>query len=212
MKLIKVIPIILILNFILIFFSIRDGLNKKDITLRFQERQTVTFFSALLLGFTGIISLIIYSLRKKLSPTDKGFNFWLFSSLGFFYLCIDEYFMAHEGIDNFVFSLFRESNQKLHLDGLVLGFFGLVALVICFLYRKELLRKREILPYLFLGGFCFLGMVTFDLLYSSLRDIGILIEESFKILGVSFIFAGYILNLFSYIQKIFLRTDKISTA
>ena len=201
--------IVLILNILVIALSVKKGMEKGDITLCFQENQSVTFLSALLLGLTGLTGLIIYRLKKKMYPENKMTKFWLFSSFGFFYLCLDEYFMAHEGIDDAVASLFIKINQPLELDGLTIGFFGLVALIVCFFYRKELLKhKKESLVFFILGFICLSGTDVFDLLHS-LGNIGIIIEESFKITGVSFFFVAYLMILFSLISKIPVVMSKI---
>ena len=198
----KVILVVFVLILLVIALSIKKGMEKGNITFCFQENQAVTFISALLLGLTGLTSLIIYRLKKKMYPEDKMKKFWLFSFFGFFYLCLDEYFMAHEGIDDAVASLFIKINQPLELDGLTIGFFGLVALIVCFFYRKELLKhKRESLSFFIIGFICLSGTAFFDLLHS-LGNIGIVIEESFKIMGVSFFFAGYSTVMFSLISRI----------
>jgi len=203
-KVVKAIIIVLILNFILISLSITSGFNKGNIKYRFQERQAVTFISALLLGGTSLVSLIIFLIKKKIQPSDKGVEFWLLSSIGFLYLCMDEYFMAHEGIDNIVANLFVKQSETLRFDGITLGIFALIALVICFCYKNELLKQRKILPFLILGGVCFLGTVVFDQLYllESLSDVVEVIEESFKILAVSFFFTGYLMLLLFIIKRI----------
>ena len=104
------IAVILVFNSLVLFFSIKEGIDEGDLMLRFHERQAVTFLSSLMLGFTSVVSLVIYLLKRKAELiASKGVVFWLFSGFGFFYLCMDEYFMAHEGMDDFVaiFQIFR---------------------------------------------------------------------------------------------------------
>jgi len=43
----------------------------------------------------------------------EKFNFWLFSAIGFLYLCMDEYFMAHEGMDEWIGLLFKKNIKYL---------------------------------------------------------------------------------------------------
>ena len=196
--------IVVLFNFLLIFFSIKDGLDDADMMMRFREKEAVTFMSALLLGLTSLTSLVIYLLKKKVASIDKGFRFWLFTSIGFFYLCMDEYFMAHEGMDEAVGSLFGKDVKALGLDGLVIGAFGLMAAGLCFYFRKEIFRHKEMFPFLFLGGFCLVGTVVFDQLWR-LKDIAItieVIEESIKIVGVSLFFTAFLTALTSFIKKI----------
>jgi len=205
-KIVIVIAVVLILNAIVISSSIKSGLGKGDIMLRFRERQAVTFLSALMLGLISMISLVIYLLKKKLVSPDKGFRFWFLSSIGFFYLCMDEYFMAHEGMDEAVGFLFGKYIKDLNLDGLVLAVFGLIALGICFYFRRELLKHKQILPFLLLGGACLAGTVVFHILERT--DIVLeVIEESFKIVGVSFFFAGFLTVLTSFVKRLSIQYD-----
>ena len=86
-----VIIIVLILNFIVVFSCVKSGLSKGDVILRFGERQTVTILSGVMLALISMISLILYLLKKRLAIFDKGRRFWLFSAIGFFYFCMDEF-------------------------------------------------------------------------------------------------------------------------
>ena len=201
MKKIAIIIIsVLIFNWILIAYSVTSGYNRGDLMLRFSERQVVTFLSALMLGLTSLITFVMYSLKKRLPEFKKRAKFWLFCSVGFLYLCMDEYFMMHEGMDGIVGSLFGKDIDYLNLDGLVLGFFGIIASGVCFYFRKEIFKHRELMLYLILGAVGLLGTVIFH----SLEGINIVyevIEESFKILGVSFLFAGFLATLLSFIKS-----------
>jgi len=200
-KILIVIVVVLILNAIVISSCVRSGQRKGDIMLRFRERQAVTFLSALMLGIISMISLVIYFLKKKLIPPDKGRRFWLFSSIGFFYLCMDEYFMAHEGMDEAIGSLFGKYIKDWNLDGVVLAVFGLIALGICLYFRRELLKHKQILPFLLLGGICLAGTVVFHIL-ERIDIILEVVEESFKIVGVSFFFAGFFTVLTSFLKRL----------
>jgi hypothetical protein len=188
----------------MIFFCIKDGLDDGNIMLRFNEKEAVTFMSALMLGLISLISLVMYLIKKKVGTQGKGFRFWLLSSIGFFYLSMDEYFMAHEGMDEMVGSLFGKDIKAWGLDGLVIGAFGLIALGVCFYFRKELFRHKDMFPFLFLGAFCLLGTVVFDQLWR-LENVALtmeVIEESIKIVGVSFFFAAFLTALTTFIKRL----------
>lgn len=200
-KILIVIVVVLILNAIVISSCVKSGQRKGDIMLRFRERQAVTFLSALMLGLISMISLVIYLLKKKLVSPDKGFRFWLYSSIGFFYLSMDEYFMAHEGMDEAIGSLFGKYIKDLNLDGVVLAVFGLIALGICLYFRRELLKHKQILPFLLLGGICLAGTVVFHIL-ERIDIVLEVIEESFKIVGVSLFFAGFFVVLTSFLKRL----------
>ena len=196
-----IIGIVLLMNFFAIFGCVKSGIQKDDMMLRFREREAMTFLSALMLGLTSLISLVLYWLKRRIPAPNKGFRFWMFSAIGFFYLCMDEYFMAHEGMDEAIGSLFGKDIKHLNLDNLVIAAFGLIALTVCFCFRKELLRHKALLPFLFLGAVGIAGTVVFHA-FERINIVWEVVEESFKILGVSFLFAGYLLTLSSFIKKL----------
>jgi len=193
-KTVKIIIFVLLLNALVIFLNIKSGIGKGDMMFRFREREAVTFLSALMLGLTSLTSLFIYKIKKKANILSRGVKFWLFSSIGFFYLCMDEYFMAHEGMDEIVGSLFGKNIKDLNLDGLVIGAFGLLALGVCIYFRKELFKHKVIFPFLFLGAFGLCGTVLFHML-ERIDIVFEVIEESLKVLGVSFFFVSYLVAL-----------------
>ncbi len=201
-KTLIIIVVVLIVNTITIGASVKSGIDKGDMMLRFHERQTVTFLSALMLGLIGLMSLVLYKLKKRMSPLNKGYRFWLWSAFGFFYLCMDEYFMAHEGMDEAVGALFGKDVKDMNLDNLVIAFFGLVALWVCFKFRKEIFKhKKEMLPFLLFGAVGLAGTVIFHS-FERIWIVWEVVEESFKIVGVSFFFAGFLNALLSFINKL----------
>lgn len=192
-----------VVNFAIIFSSIKSGQGDGDPMYRFQERQAVTFISALTLGLTGLTALFIYLLKKTIKPISEKIGFWLFSAIGFFYLCLDEYFMAHEGIDEWIASLFGYNlkNMNLNLDNLVIASFGLVALVFCIYFRKAIWQQKIMLPFFTLGALNLIGTVIFH----SFEKISIyyeVAEESFKLVGVTAFFSAYLLAFLSFRHKL----------
>ncbi len=193
--------LLVIINFCIIFFSIQSGIEKNDVMLRFREQETVTFLSALALGIISFISLITYLLKKRIPQIQERYSFWLYSAIGFFYLSIDEYFMAHEGMDEWVGSWFGKNIKEMNLDGIVIAFFGLIALLICIYFRKAILKHKVMVPFLILGGFFLLGTVACHMLERTHIYIEVA-EESSKIVGVSMFFAAYFLGLLSFLDRI----------
>lgn len=201
------IPIILavlfLFNFLLIFFSYTEGLDKELPTVYFEERQAVTFFSALFLAGTGMTAFIIAWLHRRLDPVRPFFNFWFLSGIGFLCLSMDDYFMGHEGIDSAVLKLFGLNPEHYQFDGLVIGAFGLIAAGICWSFRKEILRYKTFLLLICLGGLGLGGTVLFDQLENVVgHHKGVVIEESFKIIGVTFFFAAYQTALFDFLKRL----------
>jgi len=197
-----ILAVVVIFNFLLIFFSYTEGLDKELPTVYFEERQAVTFFSALFLAGTGLTALIIAWLHRRLDPVRPFVNFWFLSGLGFFYLSMDDYFMGHEGIDSAVLSVFGLNPDNYQFDGLVIGFFGLIAAGVCWSFRKEILRYKTFLFFICLGGLGLGGTVLFDQLETVVgHHKGVVIEESFKIVGVTCFFAAYQTALFDFLKR-----------
>jgi hypothetical protein len=202
-KIIITFLVLIVVNFAIIFSSIKSGQSDGDPMYRFQERQAVTFLSALSLGLTGLTALFIYLLKKKTKPIQEKIGFWLISAIGFFYLCLDEYFMAHEGIDEWLASLFGYNlkNMNLNFDNLVIASFGIVALVLCLYFRKIIFKNKIMLPFLAIGGLGLAGTVIFHS-FESINVYYEVAEESFKLVGVTAFFAAYLLAFLSFRNKI----------
>lgn len=208
-KIMIIIVAVLVINGIVIFASVKSGIHKGDMMLRFHERQAVTFLSALMLGATSLINLVMYKLKKKILPVATSTRFWLLASIGFFYLCMDEYFMAHEGMDEMVGALFGHDIKHLNLDNLVIAFFGLIALAVCWRFRREFLQHRQILPFLGFGAIGLVGTVIFHH-FERVNIIFEVIEESFKIVGVSFFFSGFLTVLITFINRLSIAGGEVT--
>jgi hypothetical protein len=199
---------IIFFNFMTIFFSVTSGLEDGDIMKRFRERETVTILSGLMLILTSAVSLFIYLLKKWVRPPGERYGFWLLSALGFFFLCMDEMFMIHEGIDEGVGRLFAQNIKGLNLDNFVITGYGLIACTVCYYFRSAILLHRSMWLFLALGGLGLVGTVAFH----SLERIDIIYEvaeESFKIVGVSFFLFSYFMVLMSTLDQISIRSHPI---
>jgi hypothetical protein len=190
-----------VLTAVIVFGCIQSGINKNDMMLRFRERQTVTMLSGSLLALTALTSLFIYFLRRKAGEIKVTALFWLFSSLGFWYLCMDEYFMIHEGIDDWVGSLFGKDIKALNLDNLVIAFYGLLAVGVCYFYRKTILSSKVMFPCLILGGVGLAGTVVFHS-FEKVNIVYEVAEESFKLFGVVYFFEAYFLSMLSFLDRL----------
>jgi hypothetical protein len=83
----------------------------------------------------------------------------------------------------------------------VLLAFGLIGLAICLRFRRELIQHKQIIPFCSLGAVCLVLMVGGHLL-EKIHIVFEVVEESFKLMGVSFFFAGYLGALLSFIKNI----------
>ncbi|MDD5071097.1 MAG: hypothetical protein PHV17_10270 [Candidatus Omnitrophica bacterium] len=191
---------VLIFNIILISGSVIAGYGKNNIYFYFQERQAVTFISALLLGLTSLCAFIASFVWNQCPDLKKRFNFWIISFFGFFYLSMDEYFMMHEGMDTPSVRMLGKDPQSFNLDGLFFALLGIVGIIIALKFWKEISRYRDFILLCVLGVFCLGGMVVFDMINQDSPLIKV-IEESFKITGVTFFFAAFLSVVLTQIKQ-----------
>ncbi len=97
-----------------------------------EEKNIPALYSSLILLFCGVI-LYSISLNKK-NPQDKYYRHWLWLSIIFFYLALDEAISIHE---NFKVRFLLEKDNILYHDSWVIVFSILVAIFI-FSYRRFL--------------------------------------------------------------------------
>lgn len=178
------------------------GLEKDPPTHFFEEYQAVTFFSALFMAATALTSFVIAWIYARLNQRNLLTNFWWLSGCGFLYLGMDDYFQAHEGIDKAVLKLLGTDPENYRLDGVVIGCFGLIALVVCWRFRHEVIKFPKFVFFLYVAAGCVAGTVLSDLIEPLLgHDLSVPIEESFKVLGTAVLLAGYQTVLFDLLRR-----------
>lgn len=175
--------------------AVAAGMHRYDPTFHFQERQFFTFFSALLLGGTALLSALANFLHQKIVDGYKTLNFWFFSALGFLYLCLDEYFIIHESIGLKIREQFGMPLQGYQFDAWLLIIFGAILAGMICIYRKQVLQYGNFV-FMFLVASMFFGCMVFsDYLFADSYPLS-LFQEIFKILGVSFFFVAYLSVLY----------------
>ena len=191
MRIVHKIICVLLFNIIFVTNMVIGGSLKNDIYRYFQEKEAVTFLSALMLGLTSLCALTSALIRRRLDPKKRVLTFWALSAFGFFFLSMDEYFMMHEGMDTPLLLLLGKDPQVDHLDGLVFLILGAIAVLTGYKARKEISPYKDFIILFALGFICLGGMITFDILDQNSKVIKV-IEESFKITGVTFFFTAYL--------------------
>ena len=92
---------IIVLNFTAIIACVNMGAGMEDVSFLFQERQAITFLSALELAIMGLLSLFVYLIKRLLYEGDarnlRPIKIWLLGFVLFAFASADEYFMMHEG-------------------------------------------------------------------------------------------------------------------
>ncbi len=183
--------IFFLVNLIAIGSSIISGFHHGRLAYRFEEKQAMTFFSSNQLFGTALLAWATYLVQRKLLKRDPWKDlsvfFWPLCAMGFFFLMLDESFQIHEGLDKWLGHA-KGMRSDAGFDGLSTLGYGFVALGVCYYFRKEVLRYRSCLIYYVLGGIFLVLTSVLDLGNES--QLQIVIEESFKILGVvSFLLA-----------------------
>jgi hypothetical protein len=179
-------------NLAAIAAGISSGYRKGNLALRFEEKQSITFFSSNQLAMTALLGLVVYLLRRRtLGVEPRSVRFWLVSAAAFFWLMLDESFQFHEGMDSRILELVVPDAKNPRLDGLSTGLYGLGALGVCWLFRDEIMRFRQALPFFCAGG-VFLA-VTSAVNFGNAAPWRVVLEESAKLLGVASFLLAYVI-------------------
>jgi hypothetical protein len=196
--------IVVIVNYFAINYCVSSGAGLGDVSLLFQEHQPITFVSAFQLGLTALIALFIFILGRMLYKKEPGrlrlIKIWAISAAVFTFAVIDEYFMVHEGIDGGIATLFFGITENPHLDGVVLGLYGVGALFLFFSFREEIFRYKGALLLFLVGGVFFLVSIMLDI--GSTEEFRIVMEESAKLIAVAFFLLGHVSILIEHLRKV----------
>jgi hypothetical protein len=199
-----IIPGIILLNYVAVNAGVRLGLSFEDVSLLFQERQAMTFVSALQLGIISVLSVCIYAIKRLLYKGDarrlRLGKVWIISFFLFAFAAMDEFFMIHEGIDGDIATFFWGIKENPHLDGLTLALYGAVALALFFKFKSEILRHRAALPLFITGGFFFILSIGLDL--KTVEQFKLILEESSKLFAVGFLLSGYVVVFHNAIKEL----------
>nr|NQU92996.1 hypothetical protein [Bacteroidota bacterium] len=137
---------------------------------------------------------------------------WAILSLGFLFLAADEYFEIHESIDLWIHDIFniKETGVTDRLDDILVALYGLVGMSFLYVYREELRKCRQVLPFLKCGFVLLFIMVALDIFTNRKDILQILVhhdlvdtlhvwfsvaEDSFKIFAESCFLVGFYIVL-----------------
>ena len=193
------------LNVTAIVSAVASGYHKGDLSLRFQEKQSITFFSSNQLAMTALLAASIYLLRRHgLGRPVISVLFWLLSSLAFFFLMLDESFQFHEGLDSRLFEAFGAEEKNPRLDGLSTALYGVGAFAVCWTFRADIVRFRATLVFFSVGA-AFLA-VTSALNFGDAPPWRVVAEEACKLLGVCSFLLGHLAAFLGTLSEVRDRT------
>jgi hypothetical protein len=161
----------------------------------FDEKQTVTAYSGLLLYTCAFVSGLNYLTCRTLSHVDpirrSLKSLWALAIPGFGFLMADEFFVMHEGIGRFLaYRVLRLTASSFadHFDGFVILAYGLVGLAALLYYFRELKQVPCFFTYLAVGAIFAVTSVALDLRIDSAWSI--YVEDGAKVLAnASFLLA-----------------------
>jgi hypothetical protein len=175
----------------------------------FDEHGVVTILSFTQLLLTCFVSFDIWRQRRKAGPLrlKDDSTIWLIIALGFAYLAADEEILLHEGAGHSFHKLLglAETAWSSRLDDMLVGVYGVIGIIVLWLYRREICRFPLCLRLLKVGFVALLFSVVADglshrpdLFVSLLgREQGMLFyelgesaDEIFKIIGEIFFLTG----------------------
>ncbi len=174
-----------------------------------KEESFINYLSAFQLLLLAFVSAEFYMFRRRNSKEQKltdWYIIWGLAALGFLFLSFDEVFMIHENMDLYIHSWLglEESALSDRLDDLIIACYGLIALLILFLGRQELLFFRKAFPYLkagFLLLFIGVGLdaltnghdiIDFLGLGSDFFSLCSILEETLELLAQCFFIATFL--------------------
>lgn len=121
----------------------------------FDENGFVTLLSVCQLALICFVCFHLWRERKGDNPLriKDPATIWLIISLGFAFLAVDEKALLHEGLDRSLHKVLHlhATGWTSRLDDMLIGLYGLAALVVLWFYFAEIKRYRRCFSLLRLG-------------------------------------------------------------
>ena len=135
---------------------------------QFDEKGFITYVSVIQLLMLSYYGYKVFRERAKSikHPWQSSITIWAMVSVGFFFLALDDFIAIHEGIDIMIHSIgsFQETGLSDRIDDLIVGLYGLIAIGLLAMYRRELKKYRHAFPYVIAGFTMLFLMVGVDVL------------------------------------------------
>jgi hypothetical protein len=152
----------------MVVLAIYLGSSAYNPLLYFDEGRFITWFSAIKLLATGILSFMIFHQRcqgENRYCREPAAVIWLLVTAGFIFLAGDELFQWHEKADEMIHHLMamEETRMSDRIDDLIVGLYLTLGAGLLFAFRQELLRYIRVFPYLVPGFFVAFIMVALDM-------------------------------------------------
>ncbi len=159
---------VLFLNFCAIAATIILASPFQKVYRQFEDGGFITYFSVIQLFIVSYLACRIFKIRRPLfnRPWKSPVAIWGITSLGFSFLALDDLLMIHEFFDKSIhrYGQIQETGMSDRIDDLIVGGYGLIAIGLFVLYRRELKKYRVVLPYVVAGFVLLFLMVGVDVL------------------------------------------------
>lgn len=132
----------------------------------FHEGGFVTFLSFAQLLFISTIAWDVYRVRNKGNQFDLNNPqiAWLFISLGFVFLALDEVLNLRQYICNIICDLSSGTDFATNFSDFSIIFYALIGITIMYLFREEIKLYETATPLLITGFLLLIVMVMFNLM------------------------------------------------
>jgi hypothetical protein len=160
----------LVFNGAVIAYAIYRGLSKTGNPGRyFGEGRFTTIISCTQLLLIALFAGLTFHARRKLTPDRSALSgpaLWAFIAAGFVFLAADDAFEVHEHMDMMVHQLLhlQETSLTDRLDDVLVALYGVIGCGFLWVYRRELLSFKPILPLLGAGFACLGASVVCDMI------------------------------------------------
>lgn len=197
-----------------IALTLAYGVYVGKIGAALNEKSFATFFSVALLWTTSRVCFRIHRVKTTDAPGGGHARdarvVWLFLGYSFAFLALDELLQIHENLDKFIHFItgMEETGLSDRIDDLILLIYGLVGLIVLFIYRSEILSAPRLMYFLRVA-FCFavvslvLDVISADRsyltwlqvpenLHDTVRGWVKLLEEGTKLLTEAALLSGFV--------------------
>ena len=159
---------VLLLNLLVVALVILISFPFQQVEQQFKDGGFIDIFSGIQLFVIAYYAYQVFKARPKTASRNfwrSPSAIWGVISAGFAFLALDELATIHEGLDKLIHLVLnlQETGWSDRIDDLIVGLYGVIAIMLLVTYRRELKRYQSVFPYV-LGGFvllfCMVGIDT----------------------------------------------------
>lgn len=159
---------VILLNLAAIFATVVLASPFEKVYRQFEDGGFITYFSVIQLFMLSYFTCKIFKIRSNASiaPWRSPIAIWGIFSLGFSFLALDDLLMIHEWFDELIHEIWRiqETGLSDRIDDIIVGGYGLIAVALLVIYRRELKKYIVVMPTVVAAFVTLFLMVGVDIL------------------------------------------------